>query len=53
MPLVLNAGFNEHEAIVANPTKALNLYLRTRMDVLALQELGPGEELVLATTLHR
>ena len=36
MPLVLNTSFNEHEPIVANPTEALNCYLKTRMDVLAL-----------------
>jgi carbamoyltransferase len=36
VPLVLNTSFNEHEPIVANPTEALNCYLKTRMDVLAL-----------------
>ncbi len=34
--LVLNTSFNEHEPIVANPADALDCYLRTRMDVLAL-----------------
>jgi carbamoyltransferase len=36
IPLVLNTSFNEHEPIVANPTEALNCYLKTSMDVLAL-----------------
>src|SRR5207302_2910049 len=36
IPLVLNTSFNEHEPIVATPTDALNCYLKTRMDVLAL-----------------
>jgi carbamoyltransferase len=34
--LVLNTSFNEHEPIVATPTDAINCYLKTRMDVLAL-----------------
>jgi carbamoyltransferase len=36
VPLVLNTSFNEHEPIVTTPTEALNCYLKTRMDVLAL-----------------
>jgi carbamoyltransferase len=36
VPLVLNTSFNEHEPIVATPTDALNCYLKTKMDVLAL-----------------
>jgi carbamoyltransferase len=36
VPLVLNTSFNEHEPIVTTPTDALNCYLRTRMDLLAL-----------------
>jgi carbamoyltransferase len=36
VPLVLNTSFNEHEPIVATPTEALNCYLKTRMDLLAL-----------------
>ena len=36
VPLVLNTSFNEHEPIVATPEEALNCYLKTRMDVLAL-----------------
>ncbi|HVX96946.1 MAG TPA: carbamoyltransferase C-terminal domain-containing protein [Polyangia bacterium] len=36
IPLVLNTSFNEHEPIVTTPTEAINCYLKTRMDVLAL-----------------
>ncbi len=36
VPLVLNTSFNEHEPIVASPQDALNCYLKTRMDVLAM-----------------
>jgi carbamoyltransferase len=36
VPLVLNTSFNEHEPIVARPEEALNCFLRTKMDVLAL-----------------
>jgi carbamoyltransferase len=34
--LVLNTSFNEHEPVVASPKDAINCYLRTRMDVLAM-----------------
>ena len=34
--MVLNTSFNEHEPIVTTPTDAINCYLRTRMDVLAM-----------------
>jgi carbamoyltransferase len=36
VPLVLNTSFNEHEPIVTTPTEAINCYLKTKMDVLAL-----------------
>jgi carbamoyltransferase len=36
VPLVLNTSFNEHEPIVATPADALNCYLKTSMDLLAL-----------------
>jgi carbamoyltransferase len=36
VPLVLNTSFNEHEPIVATPGDAINCYLKTRMDMLAL-----------------
>jgi carbamoyltransferase len=34
--MVLNTSFNEHEPIVTTPTDAINCYLKTRMDVLAM-----------------
>ena len=34
--MVLNTSFNEHEPVVASPKDAINCYLRTRMDVLAM-----------------
>ena len=34
--MVLNTSFNEHEPVVASPRDAINCYLRTRMDVLAM-----------------
>ncbi|MEO5769874.1 MAG: carbamoyltransferase C-terminal domain-containing protein [Polyangia bacterium] len=36
VPLILNTSFNEHEPIVTTPTDAINCYLKTRMDLLAL-----------------
>jgi carbamoyltransferase len=36
VPLLLNTSFNEHEPIVASPAEAINCYLKTSMDVLAL-----------------
>jgi carbamoyltransferase len=36
VPLVLNTSFNEHEPIVTTPGEAINCYLKTQMDVLAL-----------------
>lgn len=36
VPLVLNTSFNENEPIVCTPEHALNCFLRTKMDVLAL-----------------
>lgn len=36
VPVVLNTSFNENEPIVCNPAEALDCFLRTRMDVLAL-----------------
>ena len=34
--MVLNTSFNEHEPVVASPKDAINCYVRTRMDVLAM-----------------
>jgi carbamoyltransferase len=36
VPMVLNTSFNENEPIVHEPAEALDCFLRTRMDVLAL-----------------
>lgn len=37
VPLVLNTSFNENEPVVCRPEEALDCFLRTRMDVLVLQ----------------
>lgn len=36
-PILLNTSFNENEPIVNTPTEALDCYLRTKMDVLVLE----------------
>lgn len=36
IPMVLNTSFNEHEPIVTTPAEAINCYLKTSMDILAL-----------------
>jgi carbamoyltransferase len=36
VPVVLNTSFNDNEPIVCRPEEALNCFLRTRMDALAL-----------------
>jgi carbamoyltransferase len=36
VPVLLNTSFNENEPIVNTPKEALDCYLRTRMDVLAI-----------------
>jgi carbamoyltransferase len=36
VPMVLNTSFNENEPIVCQPEEALDCFLRTRMDVLAI-----------------
>ena len=38
VPMVLNTSFNENEPIVASPRQALECFLRTRMDVLVLEQ---------------
>jgi carbamoyltransferase len=37
IPLVLNTSFNESDAIISYPEEALNCFLRTNVDVLALE----------------
>ncbi len=52
LPVVLNTSFNENEPIVCRPTEAIDCYLRTRMDALAIgpffcrkdQDQAPGPE---------
>ena len=38
VPMVLNTSFNENEPIVCNPSQALDCFLRTRMDLLVLED---------------
>ena len=38
VPMVLNTSFNENEPVVCKPEEALDCFLRTRMDLLALGE---------------
>ncbi len=38
VPVLLNTSFNENEPIVNTPVEALNCFLRTRMDMLVLQD---------------
>jgi carbamoyltransferase len=38
VPMVLNTSFNENEPIVCNPNQALDCFLRTRMDLLVLED---------------
>ena len=44
VPMLLNTSFNENEPIVANPDQAIDCFLRTKMDVLAL-----GSHLIVRT----
>lgn len=37
VPMILNTSFNENEPIVRSPLEALNCFLRTRMDILVLE----------------
>ena len=37
IPLVLNTSFNENEPIVLSPEQALDCFLRTKMDILVLE----------------
>ena len=36
VPVVLNTSFNENEPIVCTPEEAIDCFLRTRMDALAI-----------------
>ena len=35
--MLLNTSFNENEPIVCKPKEALNTFLRTKMDILVLE----------------
>jgi carbamoyltransferase len=48
LPMVLNTSFNENEPMVCRPTEALDCFLRTKMDVLAI-----GDRLVYRTNCFR
>ena len=37
IPILLNTSFNENEPIVSKPKEALNCFLRTKMDVLVME----------------
>ena len=37
VPVVLNTSFNENEPIVASPDDAINCFLKTKMDILAIE----------------
>ena len=39
VPLVLNTSFNDNEPIVCRPEEAINCFLRTKMDALALGDI--------------
>ena len=39
VPVVLNTSFNDNEPIVCRPEEALDCFLRTRMDALALGDI--------------
>ena len=38
VPMILNTSFNENEPIVCTPSQALDCFLRTRMDILVLND---------------
>ena len=38
VPMVLNTSFNENEPVVCRPVEALDCFLRTRMDVLVMED---------------
>jgi carbamoyltransferase len=39
VPMVLNTSFNENEPIVCTPSQALDCFLRTKMDLLVLDDI--------------
>jgi carbamoyltransferase len=39
IPILLNTSFNENEPIVNTPEEALNCFLRTKMDMLVMENI--------------
>ena len=39
IPILLNTSFNENEPIVNKPEEALNCFLRTKMDMLVMENI--------------
>jgi carbamoyltransferase len=39
VPILLNTSFNENEPIVNHPEEALNCFLRTKMDMLVMENI--------------
>jgi carbamoyltransferase len=39
VPMILNTSFNENEPIVCTPRQALDCFLRTKMDILVIENL--------------
>jgi carbamoyltransferase len=37
IPIILNTSFNEQEPIVCKPEEALDCFLRTKMDILCIE----------------
>jgi len=37
VPIILNTSFNENEPIVCKPEEALDCFLRTKMDILVME----------------
>ena len=37
VPILLNTSFNENEPIVNNPNEAIDCFLRTKMDILVIE----------------
>jgi carbamoyltransferase len=38
VPMLLNTSFNENEPVVCKPEEAIDCFLRTKMDVLVMQD---------------
>ena len=38
VPILLNTSFNENEPIVCHPKEALDCFLRTKMDLLVIED---------------